>query len=162
MDPNNLLWPHGLDDLLSLSDTPPDLSFYRGNDSFYQSCDDNFKCGGIQHLEPCPEISTSEAFCASSIEPHFDQRASQPSCFGTEPADLWYRTETRTSYICLYPNCNKRFSRIYDLRRHHRGKHEGTAEFTCRYPGCRRGIRGFPRKDKRDDHERKIHGPGTF
>lgn len=69
-----------------------------------------------------------------------------------------YRTETRRSYICTFRNCNKCFSRIYDLHRHHRGAHDKRIQFNCRHSGCPRNTRGFPRKDKRDEHERKVHG----
>lgn len=74
------------------------------------------------------------------------------------PAGLCFRTETRTAYICTFQHCNKQFTRIYDLHRHHRGIHEGKAKFPCRFAGCSRAVKAFPRKDKRDEHERKIHG----
>lgn len=73
-------------------------------------------------------------------------------------AKLRVRTVTKKSYVCTYQQCNKEFSRIYDLHRHRRGIHERQAQFSCRYAGCPREVRAFPRKDKRDEHEKKIHG----
>ena len=72
--------------------------------------------------------------------------------------NLCYRTETKKIYICTYKNCNKRFNRIHELHRHHRGIHKKILPFPCRTDGCERAKKGFPRKDKRNDHERKIHG----
>lgn len=76
-------------------------------------------------------------------------------------AKLCFRTETKKTYVCTYHHCNERFTRIYDLHRHHRGVHEGEANFRCRYTGCLRAVKAFPRKDKRNEHERKIHGCGV-
>lgn len=74
------------------------------------------------------------------------------------PTKLCFRTETRAAYICTFQHCNKQFTRIYDLHRHHQGIHERKAKFPCRFTGCSRAAKAFPRKDKRDEHERKIHG----
>lgn len=60
--------------------------------------------------------------------------------------------------ICTYQDCGKKFSRLPELRRHHRGTHQGHRPYRCRAQSCRRSIDGFPRRDKRDDHERKVHG----
>lgn len=76
----------------------------------------------------------------------------------TSPPDLCYRTETKKIYVCTYKKCNKRLNRIHELHRHHRGTHEKLLPFPCRTNGCARAKRGFPRKDKRNDHERKMHG----
>ncbi|KAF2107357.1 hypothetical protein BDV96DRAFT_606682 [Lophiotrema nucula] len=46
--------------------------------------------------------------------------------------ELCFRTETKTIFICTYQNCNKRYSRIPDLRRHHRGAHQGSTTYVCR------------------------------
>lgn len=71
-----------------------------------------------------------------------------------------YRIETTRvqKFICTHHSCDKKFSRLPELRRHHRGAHEGHRPYICRTTGCRRAVVGFPRRDKRDDHERKIHG----
>ncbi|KAL1645258.1 hypothetical protein SLS58_003965 [Diplodia intermedia] len=50
-----------------------------------------------------------------------------------------------------------------DLFRHQNACHLGSATFWCSSTGCNRSRshprgRPFPRKDKRNDHERKVHG----
>jgi hypothetical protein len=109
---------------------------------------------------PLPKLSTAP--------PNFDlpPENTLPIPFGfehdeiasTSPPDLCYRTETKKIYVCTYKKCNKRFNRIHELHRHHRGTHEKILPFPCRTDGCARAKRGFPRKDKRNDHERKMHG----
>jgi hypothetical protein len=59
---------------------------------------------------------------------------------------------------CSYPYCNRAFSRKQDLLRHELSVHEKDGTFTCQVASCGRFIRGFPRKDKRDVHEKKMHG----
>ncbi|PVH95093.1 hypothetical protein DM02DRAFT_169415 [Periconia macrospinosa] len=84
-----------------------------------------------------------------------------PACLANEraPTELSFRTETetRTRYICTTSHCGKKFSRLYDLRRHHRSTHQRQEDFWCQMQGCKRAIRGFARKDKRDSHEQKMH-----
>ncbi|KAH7128179.1 hypothetical protein B0J11DRAFT_264187 [Dendryphion nanum] len=77
---------------------------------------------------------------------------------GKPSGGLQFRTITKTAYLCTFKRCNKQFTRIYDLRRHHEGVHERKASFTCSWIDCRRHVEAFTRKDKRDEHERKIHG----
>ena len=72
-------------------------------------------------------------------------------------ADISFRTETKTVYVCTYGYCNKKYSRMPDLRRHYRGSHLEERRFICRALGCERAIRGFPRRDKRDTHEKEMH-----
>jgi len=62
------------------------------------------------------------------------------------------------SWICTISPCAKRFTRYQDLSRHQNSTHFHLQPFFCRSPGCLRRRRGFPRKDKRDGHERKVHG----
>jgi hypothetical protein len=68
-----------------------------------------------------------------------------------------FRIETKRVYICIFQNCNKRYGRLPELRRHQRGAHLDDRRWKCRITGCDRTTRGFPRRDKRDDHERKVH-----
>jgi hypothetical protein len=77
-----------------------------------------------------------------------------------------YRNEDTGAYF--YQCCNRRcsdrsFRRLYDLGRHHDGRHSSEGpRFWCIVPGCDRsaavGGRSFPRKDKLSDHVRKVHG----
>ncbi|KAI4950240.1 hypothetical protein J4E91_004896 [Alternaria rosae] len=72
-------------------------------------------------------------------------------------ANISFRVETKRVYICTYIGCNKKYSRMPDLRRHYRGSHLDDRRFRCRALGCERAIHGFPRRDKRDVHEKKMH-----
>jgi hypothetical protein len=81
------------------------------------------------------------------------------------PGDIQFRVETKRVYVCMHTGCNKKYSRMPDLRRHFRGSHLQDRRFKCRAPGCERAVRGFPRRDKRDVHEKKMHigvGNGVF
>jgi hypothetical protein len=66
-------------------------------------------------------------------------------------------SNTKKPIHCHHENCNKTFGRIHELHRHNRSVHEKRSTFHCRHAACERAHRGFPRKDKRDDHERKMH-----
>jgi len=71
-----------------------------------------------------------------------------------------FRTVGQKAVICTYNDCGARFTRRSDLRRHHNNIHLGARPFFCGFNGCERtanGI-GFSRKDKRDNHEKKVHG----
>ncbi|KKY22832.1 putative c2h2 finger domain-containing protein [Diplodia seriata] len=60
-------------------------------------------------------------------------------------------------YFCRHAGCrNPSFKRLGDIERHQNNVHTQTKFFWCRYDGCDRG-RPFPRKDKRNEHERKVH-----
>jgi hypothetical protein len=58
---------------------------------------------------------------------------------------------------CAIPTCHRSFKRRQELSRHHKSKHQRSEEYPCRVVGCGR-EKGVPRKDNRDDHERKVHG----
>ena len=71
--------------------------------------------------------------------------------------NISFRVETKRVYVCTHTGCNKKYSRMPDLRRHYRGSHLDDRPFQCRALGCERAIHGFPRRDKRDVHEKKMH-----
>jgi hypothetical protein len=73
------------------------------------------------------------------------------------PVSISFRIETKKIYICTHGYCNKKYSRMPDLRCHYRGAHLDDRFFKCRARGCERAVRGFPRRDKRDAHEQKMH-----
>lgn len=53
--------------------------------------------------------------------------------------------------------CNTVFARKSDLQRHIQTKHsEGHSHF-CPFEDCDRSIEGYPRKDKLDEHIKKMH-----
>ncbi|KAH6875725.1 hypothetical protein BKA58DRAFT_127112 [Alternaria rosae] len=64
-------------------------------------------------------------------------------------------------FRCSAPSCiGKTFNRWQDFTRHYNGAHappDAGNMFWCTVPGCDRGVRSFPRKDKLDDHVRKVH-----
>ena len=84
------------------------------------------------------------------------------------PPDMYTLPETGNSFreanigvkkfVCTYHGCNEEMSRSYDLQRHYGSIHSGLRPHKCRIEGCKRAVDGFPRKDKRNDHERKVHG----
>ena len=71
-----------------------------------------------------------------------------------------FRTVGRKAVICTYHDCGARFTRRSDLRRHHNNIHLRARPFFCGFNGCERAANGigFSRKDKRDSHEKKVHG----
>lgn len=69
-----------------------------------------------------------------------------------------FRTEVRRIFICTFDGCEKEFGRRPELYRHHRNVHLKSTPFYCYDIACGRFVRGFPRSDKRNEHERKIHG----
>jgi hypothetical protein len=72
-------------------------------------------------------------------------------------ANIPFRVEIKRVYVCTHDGCNKKYSRMPDLRRHHRGSHLEDRRFKCRALGCERAIRNFPSRDTRDVHEKKMH-----
>jgi hypothetical protein len=78
-------------------------------------------------------------------------------CYSPVIDDIPFHVKTKTIFICTYRNCNKEFGRKPELYRHHRSVHKAERPYKCRDTGCLRAFRGFPRTDKRDDHERKVH-----
>ena len=60
---------------------------------------------------------------------------------------------------CPHPGCSTSVSRPGDLARHMRIHQAGPRGFNCPAPRCRRkGLHGFERKDKMQDHYRNMHG----
>ena len=71
--------------------------------------------------------------------------------------EVAFRVLGKKVFQCTYRGCGTRFTRLSDLRRHHTNKHHSNFLYLCQFANCKRGRRGFSRKDKRDDHERKVH-----
>lgn len=68
------------------------------------------------------------------------------------------------AFRCSAPGCNSgTFSRWHELKRHFNGSHTAQGvgdEFWCEVLWCERSRGGgypFPRKDKLEDHVRKVH-----
>lgn len=72
-------------------------------------------------------------------------------------SDVRFRVRTKQVFVCTYQECNKEFGRRSELYRHHRSVHKKARPFKCQVNGCYRSIHGFPRMDKKTDHERKKH-----
>ena len=61
-------------------------------------------------------------------------------------------------YHCQHPGCNQTVTRHSDLNRHMRIHQAGAKGFDCPDAGCnRKGVKGFPRKDKMLDHYNAVH-----
>ena len=59
---------------------------------------------------------------------------------------------------CPYPSCDVSTNRQQDLERHMKKHETGVKDFDCPMRDCdRRGIRGFARKDKLNDHLKAKH-----
>ncbi|KAL0262540.1 hypothetical protein SLS55_001508 [Diplodia seriata] len=88
----------------------------------------------------------------------YQNALAQPGLEVLEHTQLTASWEMRNNkYFCLHAGCrNPSFKRLGDLERHQNNVHTQTKFFWCRYDGCDRG-RPFPRKDKRNEHERKVH-----
>ncbi|KAF2098741.1 hypothetical protein NA57DRAFT_56387 [Rhizodiscina lignyota] len=75
-------------------------------------------------------------------------------------------TQSWTSSSCERSNIHCK--RKSDLRRHENTVHQVRNEYWCPFPACDRrhdpnGVRKpFPRKDKRDDHVKEVHGKRTL
>lgn len=81
---------------------------------------------------------------------HRDGRAlTQTSC----------RASTHHRFICTFQTCSKTFRRYGDLTRHFKKHFTCLRAFHCSHLGCdRNGEKGFYRKDKLLDHQKKKHG----
>ena len=61
-------------------------------------------------------------------------------------------------FVCNAPNCGYISKRYGDLQRHSRTHCIETPQYPCNEFGCSRGgDNGFHRKDKLQDHQRKVH-----
>lgn len=54
-------------------------------------------------------------------------------------------------------HCNTVFARKSDLQRHIQTKHSQGHSHFCPFEDCDRSIEGYPRKDKLDEHNKKLH-----
>ncbi|KAH7048413.1 hypothetical protein B0J12DRAFT_114264 [Macrophomina phaseolina] len=63
-------------------------------------------------------------------------------------------------YCCLIRPCSQTFDRVADLFRHQEAYHHRRRAYWCSHYECERaaGGRAFPRKDKRNEHGRRVHG----
>lgn len=84
--------------------------------------------------------------------------ASTSSADSSSSTDDHIRVETKKVFVRTYKDCNTRFSRKPELQRHFKGTHKREYLYLCRTFGCYRSVRGFPRREKRHDHEKSMHG----
>lgn len=73
-------------------------------------------------------------------------------------SDIHFSKLSNRDWLCTFSECGRHFTRCSDLARHHKTMHLRLESFFCRFTSCRRHQRGFPRKDKRNCHERTVHG----
>lgn len=59
-------------------------------------------------------------------------------------------------YICQFPNCNTRLVDKGGLNRHNREVHGPETNY-CPITSCKRHVRGFRRKNNRDEHRKRCH-----
>ena len=107
-------------------------------------------------------ISPSTTFTAgppSLAPPHV--RAvppSGPSHATTAHPPQSVSTSGRLRFVCDYPGCTKSYTRHPDMRRHALSHNAAAPTWFCHHTGCRRGFRGFLRKDKLTAHLKAVHG----
>ena len=63
----------------------------------------------------------------------------------------------RLHFFYDHPGYFKSYSRHSDIRRHALSHNTAASLFFCRYAGCRRGMRGFLRKNKLMAHVNAVH-----
>lgn len=92
--------------------------------------------------------------------PLMTYRSNSPS-IDTNDVIRYMPATGRLMFVCSEPQCHGRtFGRRQELVRHYNGAHappDAGNMFWCAVPGCDRGVRPFPRKDKLNDHVRKVH-----
>ncbi|KAL1630727.1 hypothetical protein SLS54_000598 [Diplodia seriata] len=126
-------------------DLSTDLSGYR-LDGFF---------GSAEQTEATPSFHAGDQPLAgppAAYQPIGYQKTLAQARLGNVPehTQLPVSWEMRNNkYFCLHAT-------TWDLERHQNNVHTQTKFFWCRYDGCGRG-RPFPRKDKRNEHERKVH-----
>ncbi|KAF2794056.1 hypothetical protein K505DRAFT_198731, partial [Melanomma pulvis-pyrius CBS 109.77] len=85
----------------------------------------------------------------------------------TAPIIIGYILSDPKKFTCSEPSCSSmKFGRLADLRRHHNVQHTDASnrmDYTCPIPECTRNAKGRkkgfgPRRDKRDEHVRNVHG----
>ena len=68
--------------------------------------------------------------------------------------------------MCRHADCGQPFGRLAELKRHYATAHAvQKPEYWCSQPLCDRSMAGgrpFHRKDKKREHERKVHHRGIY
>lgn len=101
----------------------------------------------------------------SSGQDSLDSKHEIPRTSAAEGMKPTFRVNTKTiprrdgTFLCLQHGCPWTFKRAFERNRHFQTKHgKNTKTYLCSENTCRRSKDGFPRKDKRDEHEQKVHG----
>jgi len=130
---------------------------------------------------PEPQGSFDELFGATpqtsmSVLSHDFLASPHPFCSSSQPAPLFPPNAPTINTLgtiegtnnlgmlvfrCSMPSCiDETFNRWQDFTRHYNGAHvaeDAGDRFWCQVPDCERAVRPFPRKDKLNDHVRKMH-----
>jgi len=101
---------------------------------------------------------------------HGSSRGVHGSSHGGEDLDPFpVNAEGKQALItCIFPECPKTFTRQSDLQRHIDTIHIQKQRFWCPHSTCKRSDeyggqkKSFARRDKRDEHARKIHLKGKL
>lgn len=104
-----------------------------------------------------PALSPVDMFATTGTYDNVSQQ--DPSVSHSESSNgARFRVKTKQVFVCAYEDCNQEFGRKSELYRHHRSIHKKDRPFKCQVNGCYRSTHGFPRADKKNDHEWKSHG----
>ncbi|KAF2096273.1 hypothetical protein NA57DRAFT_59330 [Rhizodiscina lignyota] len=133
--------------------------------------------GGFVHADASGQLGATpfsgavmhEALQQGNGAMNLDQ--STPASGATTGADVALEITSKEPFCvsearCKWAGCDKIFTRHSDAQRHWDTIHMQRDKYWCPIAGCRRSQFGgemqgegrhFPRKDKRDDHVRKVH-----
>jgi len=151
---------------LTESNTPKDwiheevLAWYQladihANGSIHISMDNgNPLHGESRPSDPLSEDSTVPMGRGSTS---YGLESPRSKALGENHYSVAYRKVEKKAFLCLYGDCKSQFTRLSDLRRHTTSRHLRKSDIKCRHTNCKRNVRGFSRKDKRDEHERNMH-----
>ena len=123
------------------------------------------------HRIPCTCIvCTYSTICYSRQVQYNTPHYSCPICDKVLCNVKRYRKHFKThfeeddgTYACSHGKCKETLKHWRDFKRHSKAHCIRPELFDCGAPGCdRKGVNGFPRKDKMRDHWRKIHARTVY
>ncbi|KAI9856344.1 MAG: hypothetical protein M1824_005472 [Vezdaea acicularis] len=140
-----------MDDFMAPLDPQPALDAGAGSGSPTNQDPPNFVfASGCRVVDDSRTQKTSDGSSSLSGE---SSKANPQENFALKEGDR---------YVCLWPNCNSNFSRVYELKRHLKN-HFPSELIPCPAVNCKyRGKRAFKRLDLFFEHARRVHDDDTL